>query len=39
MSDITEIRDRIDHIDSQICDLFKQRMDCALEVARCSSRC
>ena len=33
MSDITEIRDRIDHIDSQICDLFKQRMDCALEVA------
>lgn len=33
MADLTEIRTRIDAIDTQICDLFAQRMKCAHEVA------
>lgn len=33
MQDLTEIRKRIDAIDTQICDLFSQRMQCTHEVA------
>ncbi len=33
MADLLEIRNRIDSIDAQICDLFAQRMDCTREVA------
>lgn len=33
MQDLSEIRKRIDAIDTQICDLFSQRMQCAHEVA------
>lgn len=33
MKDLGDIRDRIDHIDTQICELFAQRMACAHEVA------
>lgn len=33
MADLTEIRTRIDAIDTQICDLFAQRMQCTHEVA------
>ena len=33
MSDLLEIRNRIDAIDGQILDLFKERMSCAAEVA------
>jgi chorismate mutase/prephenate dehydratase len=32
MSDIQELREQIDHIDSQIIDLFKQRMDTAAQI-------
>lgn len=33
MQDLSEIRKRIDAIDTQICDLFSQRMQCTHEVA------
>lgn len=33
MADLTDIRARIDEIDTQICDLFAQRMQCTHEVA------
>ena len=33
MQDLSEIRKRIDVIDTQICDLFSQRMQCTHEVA------
>ena len=33
MADLTEIRTRIDAIDTQICELFAQRMQCTHEVA------
>ena len=33
MQDLSEIRKRIDAIDTQICDLFTQRMQCTHEVA------
>ncbi len=33
MQDLSEIRTRIDSIDTQICNLFAQRMDCTREVA------
>ena len=33
MQDLSEIRSRIDAIDTQICDLFAQRMECTHEVA------
>lgn len=33
MQDLSEIRKRIDAIDTQICDLFNQRMQCTHEVA------
>ena len=33
MEDLSEIRKRIDAIDTQICDLFSQRMQCTHEVA------
>ncbi len=33
MVDLTDIRARIDEIDTQICDLFAQRMQCTHEVA------
>ena len=32
--DLKDIRDGIDAIDTQICDLFKKRMELALEVAK-----
>lgn len=34
MQDLSEIRKRIDAIDTQICDLFSQRMQCTHEVAK-----
>lgn len=34
MQDLSEIRKRIDTIDTQICDLFSQRMQCTHEVAK-----
>lgn len=33
MQDLSEIRKRIDAIDTQICDLFSQRMQCTHEIA------
>ena len=37
MQDLSEIRKRIDAIDTQICDLFSQRMQCTHEVAEYKS--